>query len=84
MDSKDLVTRLEVSMRFQPAVLSARQDLIKTRIFLVEKEKNKNLAISTHDSVKSRLSELTSGRGSVLARIGPATLYEFWLDVPGL
>lgn len=83
MDSKDLVTRLEISVRFQQAVLSTRQDLINTRIFLFEKEKSVNLAISTYDSAKSRLSELISGRGAILARVGPATLYEFWLDVPG-
>jgi hypothetical protein len=83
MDSNDLVKRLEVSERFLPAVLSAKQDQQKACIVVSAKGQSDNLAARSYNSVNARLAELTSGRGSILSKVGPATLYEFWLDVPG-
>ena len=83
MDSKDLVTRLEASEYFRPSVLSARQELLKACTAVSEKAKCEISARSSYNSSNSRFAELTSGRGSIIAKAGPATLYEFWIDIPG-
>lgn len=36
-----------------------------------------------YESACRRLDQLKSGKGPLLSKIGPASVYEFWLDVPG-
>jgi hypothetical protein len=83
MDHGDLVTRLEAAECLRPSVRSGRQRLRMARVAVRKAKKCEKSARSSLKPAVSRLNELASGRGSILAKEGPATLYEFWIDVPG-
>lgn len=83
MDHGDLVARLKAAECLRPSVRSGRQGL---RMAHIAVRKAKDCEESARGSLKpavSRLNELVSGRGSILAKVGPAALYEFWIDLPG-
>lgn len=83
MDQKDLLKNFEAAEDQKNLVLFAAHQLHKAQAAAAESLSQYNSALKSFNSVSSRLKELISRRGAVLGRVGPATIYEFWIDVPG-
>lgn len=82
MDHSDLVARLDAAVSLRPSVRSGRQRLRMARDSVRKAEKDLDLVKKSLKPAVARLNELESG-GAILAEFGPATLYEFWIDIPG-
>lgn len=83
MDNQDIELRRDSAMALRKELGNKRQ-LLK----VAQAEARKlALAISeTNTESKeaiSRLKELEQGRGSLLVKDNPVTVYEYWLDIPG-
>ena len=83
MDYGGLAARIEAADRLRPSVRSGKQRHHVARTAVDKAEKTVDTIKSSLQPAIVRLNELESGRGSLLAELGPATLYEFWIDIPG-
>jgi len=83
VEENDLLTRFAEAAALRRAVMAARLGYGSAQTALNSAgagEKNSQKALQ---KAAARLAELESGRGAKLASIGQATLYEFWVTVPG-
>jgi len=80
-----LVKRMQDADSMKPVIIAAKKEwrLARESARTVDQSKRKRDAEIV--SLQSRLSELRSGRGKRLGGLGfgQATVYEFWLELPG-
>ena len=79
----NLVTSLDAAESLRLSVWNGRQRLRLANAAKRKAKKNLDLVRTSLKPAVARLNDLESGRGSILAELGPATLYEFWIEVPG-
>jgi hypothetical protein len=79
-DSRD---RLDQSDRYRARLLSRRGDLENVKkLFQLQKDATKT-AVQEATAARIYLEQLDGGWGAPIAGVGPATLYQFWLEIPG-
>jgi hypothetical protein len=78
-----LLGRIDSASRARAAVLTARQRLSAARIGSSMAASQHQTASRRHQASLSRLRELECGRGALLASVSAATVYEFWIQLPG-
>lgn len=80
-----LVQRLKDAESLKPAIMAAKKEWHSARESARTVDQSMRKSESEIRRLQSRLSELQSGRGRRLARLGfgQATVYEFWLELPG-
>ncbi|MBW6509514.1 MAG: hypothetical protein K0A94_08205 [Desulfuromonadales bacterium] len=80
---QDFASRLARADALKQAVLTARQKCREARKLVNRARDGQKVALIRLQQAMERLSELQSGRGEKLVSVGPATVFEFWIDVPG-
>lgn len=79
----EVIERLYIAEQHRSAVLEARVGVESSTSLLRAQQEAHAAAVEAVQSAKVRLAQLESGRGAPIAHAGAATLYEFWLDLPG-
>ncbi len=73
----------EDAERHRGYVIAARENLEWAKKAFQSQQGATKLAVQAAEAAKLWLEQLEGGWGAPIAWVGPATLYEFWLDVPG-
>lgn len=74
---------LEIADQFRVRVMSHREQLEKAKMFYRHCQDTTQAAVLASDAARLYLEQLKSGWGAPIASVGPATLYEFGLTIPG-
>ena len=75
--------RFENAERHRGYVIAARENLEWAKKAFQAQQGATKLAVEAAEAAKLWLQQLEGGWGAPIAWVGPATLYEFWLQVPG-
>ncbi len=77
------IERLYIAEQHRSEVLAARDAVQSAATSLRAQQEAHAVTLQAVESARIRLAQLESGRGGPIAHAGTATLYEFWLDLPG-
>lgn len=83
METEELVGRMQQADGLKQAVLAARASRAEARKSSKQAGASQSAVQRALQQANARLAELQSGRGAKLAAATHATVYEFWIEVPG-
>lgn len=74
---------LDLAEKHRSFVVTARENLELAKKFCQQQQHATRRSVEASEAAKLWLQQLEGGWGAPIAHVGPATLYEFWLEVPG-